>query len=518
MKDTLETNLPEEAGKLEETKKPVETPEIDATADVEANDTAEADAAIAAGKLTKEEILAKLTELVETSVETSRGEVEALKQAYYKIRRNEVEELKKEFIADGGEEKDFTAPADETENKIKDLLTSYKEKRAAILAEEERVKAANYALKLQLIDQLKELCESQDDFNKLYNSFKDIQQRWKEVKAVPQEHFEKLKAKEQENLDAKTVICEQIEAIDFSALKSFKDWEEKNKEVIGLQEKWKTIGFAPKKYNVKIFERFRAACDVYFEKKSEFYKAIKSDMEKNLDAKRALCEKAEALKDSTDWKDTTDKMIALQKEWKTIGPVARKHSDAVWKRFISACDYFFEQKNKNVVSQKSIEQTNLAAKKELIAKIKGMDESLGHDEAIATLKSYMAEWNTIGFVPFKEKDKIYKEYHEAVDQQFDRLKVDQNDRKMQSFRNNLNEMTSGERGKGRLFSERDKLMRMYERMKNELQTYENNIGFLSISSKGGGGLLKEMERKIEKLKEDMALTVKKIDAIDENLE
>ena len=183
MKDTLETNLPEEAGKLEETKKPVETPEIDATADVEANDTAEADAAIAAGKLTKEEILAKLTELVETSVETSRGEVEALKQAYYKIRRNEVEELKKEFIADGGEEKDFTAPADETENKIKDLLTSYKEKRAAILAEEERVKAANYALKLQLIDQLKELCESQDDFNKLYNSFKDIQQRWKEVKA-----------------------------------------------------------------------------------------------------------------------------------------------------------------------------------------------------------------------------------------------------------------------------------------------------------------------------------------------
>ena len=513
--------------------------------------------------------------------------------------------------------KGFTAPADETENKIKDLLTSYKEKRAAILAEEERVKAANYALKLQLIDQLKELCESQDDFNKLYNSFKDIQQRWKEVKAVPQEHvnelwknyqiytekfydiikinnqfrdydfkknlelktalcetveklgnepdvisafhqlqklhqqwreigpvakelredlwarfkaastvinkrhqehFEKLKAKEQENLDAKTVICEQIEAIDFSALKSFKDWEEKNKEVIGLQEKWKTIGFAPKKYNVKIFERFRAACDVYFEKKSEFYKAIKSDMEKNLDAKRALCEKAEALKDSTDWKDTTDKMIALQKEWKTIGPVARKHSDAVWKRFISACDYFFEQKNKNVVSQKSIEQTNLAAKKELIAKIKGMDESLGHDEAITTLKSYMAEWNTIGFVPFKEKDKIYKEYHEAVDQQFDRLKVDQNDRKMQSFRNNLNEMTSGERGKGRLFSERDKLMRMYERMKNELQTYENNIGFLSISSKGGGGLLKEMERKIEKLKEDMALTVKKIDAIDENLE
>lgn len=617
MKDTLETNLPEEAGKLEETKNPVEMPVNEVAADVEPNEAEEEAAIMAAGKLTKDEILAKLTELVETPAEATRGEVEVLKQAYYKIRRNEVEELKKAFLEEGGEEKDFTAPNDETEDKIKDLLAAYKEKRAVILAEEDRVKAANYALKLQLIDHLKELTESQDDFNKLYNSFKDIQQRWKEIKAVPQEHvnelwknyqmysekfydiikinnqfrdydfkknlemktalcetveklgeeqdvisafhqlqklhqqwreigpvakelredlwtrfktastvinkrhqdhFEKLKAKEQENLDAKTAICELIEAIDFTTLKSFKDWENKNKEVIGLQEKWKTIGFAPKKFNVKIFERFRAACDIYFEKKGEFYKAIKTDMEKNLDAKKDLCEKAEALKDSTDWKDTTDKMIALQKEWKKIGPVARKHSDTVWKRFITACDYFFEQKNKNVVSQKSVEQANLATKKDLITKIKGLDEALSHDEAMQTLKGYMAEWNTIGFVPFKEKDKIYKEYHEAVDQQFDRLKVDQSDRKMQSFRNNLSDMSSGERGKGRLFSERDKLMRMYERMKSELQTYENNIGFLSISSKGGGGLVKEMERKIEKLKEEMALAIKKIDAIDENLE
>lgn len=620
MKDTLETNLPEDAGKLEETKAPAETPENvtveSATTEVETNESPDG-TAVAASKLTKEEILDKLTVLVENSVETARSEVEALKQAYYKIRRNEVDELKKAFLENGGEEKDFAAPEDETESKIKELLATYKEKKAAALAEEERIKAANYALKLQLIDQLKALTESQDDFNKLYNDFKEIQQKWKEVKAVPQEHvnelwknyqiytekfydiikinnqfrdydfkknlelktalcetveklqnepdvisafhqlqklhqqwreigpvakelredlwnrfktastvinkrhqehFEKLKAKEQENLEAKTAICEQIEAIDFSALKTFKDWEEKNKEVIALQEKWKTIGFAPKKFNVKIFERFRAACDVYFNKKSEFYKAIKEEMEKNLELKKALCEKAEALKDSTDWKETTEKMIALQKEWKTIGSVARKYSDSIWKRFISACDYFFEQKNKNVVSQKSIEQANLAAKKALIAQINGLDENLPHEEAIATLKGYMSEWNTIGFVPFKEKDKIYKEYHEAVDRQFDRLKVDQTDRKMQSFRNNLNDMTTGERGKGRLYSEREKLMRMYERMKNELQTYENNIGFLSISSKGGGGLLKEMERKIEKLKEEMALTIKKIDAIDENLE
>ena len=637
MKDTHEANLPtEENGKLEETKAPETTPENTAEevvtnetpdAGVAAEETSEAEVKIdevaageetvaTTGKLSKEEILEKLTGLVGAAADATRNEVEALKQAYYKIHRSEVDELKKAFLTAGGEEKDFVAPEDETESKIKELLNVYKEKRAAILAEEERVKAANYALKLQLIDQLKALTESQEDFNKLYNDFKDIQQRWKEVKAVPQEHvselwknyqiysekfydiikinnqfrdydfkknlemktalcetveklqtepdvisafhqlqklhqqwreigpvakelredlwsrfkaastiinkrhqehFEGLKAKEQENLEAKTAICEQIENIDFPALKSFKDWEEKNKEVIALQDKWKTIGFAPKKSNVKIFERFRAACDVYFNRKSEFYKNIKDEMEKNLELKKVLCEKAEALKDSTDWKSTTEKMIALQKEWKTIGSVARKHSDAVWKRFISACDYFFEQKNKNASSQKSVEQTNLAAKKALIEKINTIDEA-DHDEALAALKGYMTEWNTIGHVPFKEKDKIYKEYHEAVDKQFDRLKVDQNDRKMQTFRNSLSDMSNGERGKGKLYGEREKLMRMYERMKNELQTYENNIGFLSISSKGGGGLLKEMERKIDKLKDEMALIIKKIDAIDENLE
>ena len=611
MKDTQDTNLPEEMGKLEDTKMPAEAPEMTAT-----EETAEV-ASIAAGKITKEEILNKLAELVNNAAEIARADVETLKQAYYKIRRNEVEEEKAAFLENGGEEKDFVASEDETENKIKDLLSTYKEKRAALLAEEERIKNENYTLKLQLIDKLKALTESSDDFNKLYNDFKEIQQKWKEIKLVPaeyvndlwknyqiysekfydlikinnqfreydfkknlemktalcetverlqnepdvvsafhqlqklhqqwreigpvakelrdelwarfktastainkrhQEHFEKLKAKEQENLEAKTAICEEIEAIDFSQLKSFKDWENKNKEVIALQEKWKTIGFAPKKHNVKIFERFRAACDAYFNKKSEFYKSLKEGMEKKKKKKKALCEKAEALKDSTDWKETTEQLIALQKEWKKVGSVARKHSDSIWKRFITACDYFFEQKNKNVVSQKSVEQQNLAAKKEIIEKIKALDENLPHNEAVATLKEYMAAWNQIGFVPFKDKDKVYKAYHEAVDQQFDRLKVDMNERKMQSFRNNVNSLAEGADNKGRLYSERERLMRTYERMKNELQTYENNIGFLSVSSKGGGGLVKEMERKIEKLKEEMKLIIQKIDTIDENLE
>lgn len=613
MKDELETNLAgEEAAKLNETNTPAEVPEVTAEAAAVESDNAEENAA---GKLTKDEILNRLQTLVDAPVETVRGEVESLKQAYYKIRRNEVDELKKAFIEQGGDEKDFLAPEDTKENYLKELLSSYKEKKAAYLAEEEKIKAENYAVKLQLIEQLKMLCESQDDFNKLYNEFKDIQQKWKEIKLVPEEHanelwkeyqtyseafydlikinnqfrdydfkknlelktalceaveklqdekdiisafhqlqklhqqwreigpvakdlreelwsrfkaastvinkrhqqhFENLKAKEQENLEAKTAICEQIEGIDYAALKTFKDWDEKNNEVLALQQKWRTIGFTPKKHNTKIFERFRAACDVFFTKKTEFYKAIKAEMEKNLEKKRALCEKAEALKDSTDWKGTTEKLIALQKEWKTIGQVTRRHSDSIWKRFITACDYFFDNKNKNVSSQKSEEQANLEAKKALIEKVKTMDESLETEEAISTLKEWIAEWNEIGHVPFKEKDKVYKAFHEAVDAQFDRLKVDQRDRRMKSYRNNVSEMAG--KGKGKLYSERDRLMRTYERMKNDLQTYENNIGFLSISSKGGSGLVKEMERKIEKLKAEMELTVKKIEAIDENLE
>ena len=618
MKDTQETNLSQDEVKVEETKNPVETPEIETATDVEASATEEAANLMDVSKLSKDEMVDKLAALVESSVEGVRSEVEALKQAYYKLRHNEVEEQKRAFVAAGGEEADFVVPQEETEGKIKALLTVYKEKRAAILAEEERVKAANYALKLQLLDQLKALSESQEDFNKQYSAFKDIQQRWKEIKLVPQEyanelwrsyqaysehfydlikinnqmreydfkknlelktalceaverlatepdvlsafhqlqkmhqqwreigpvakelreelwarfkaasivvnkrhqaHFEKMKEAEVANLKAKTAICEEVEAIDCAALKSVKDWDEKSKEVVAAQEKWRTIGYAPKKHNQKIFDRFRKACDLFFEQKSVFFKQFKAEAQKNLEAKRALCEQAEALKDSTDWKATSEKLIALQKEWKTTGgPMNRKRIDALWKRFNAACDYFFDQKKKSLAPQKAVEESNLAAKKALIEQINQLDEQLEPNEATAKLKAFMTEWNQIGFVPLRDKDKIQKAYREALDKQFDRLKVDQNDRKIQAFRTNLSEMNSGEKGKNRLFNERDKLLRQYERMKNELQTYENNIGFLSISSKGGGGLLKDLERKIESLKADMALIVKKIDAIDENLE
>ena len=618
MKDTQETNLSQDEVKVEETKSSVETPEIETATDVVTDATEEAANLMDVSKLSKDEMVDKLAALVESSVEGVRSEVEALKQAYYKLRHNEVEEQKRAFVAAGGEEADFVVPQEETEGKIKALLTVYKEKRAAILAEEERVKAANYALKLQLLDQLKALSESQEDFNKQYSAFKDIQQRWKEIKLVPQEyanelwrsyqaysehfydlikinnqmreydfkknlelktalceaverlatepdvlsafhqlqkmhqqwreigpvakelreelwarfkaasivvnrrhqaHFEKMKEAEVANLKAKTAICEEVEAIDCAALKSVKDWDEKSKEVVAAQEKWRTIGYAPKKHNQKIFDRFRKACDLFFEQKGVFFKQFKAEAQKNLEAKRALCEQAEALKDSTDWKATSEKLIALQKEWKTTGgPMNRKRIDALWKRFNAACDYFFDQKKKSLAPQKAVEESNLAAKKALIEQINQLDEQLEPNEATAKLKAFMTEWNQIGFVPLRDKDKIQKAYREALDKQFDRLKVDQNDRKIQAFRTNLSEMNSGEKGKNRLFNERDKLLRQYERMKNELHTYENNIGFLSISSKGGGGLLKDLERKIESLKADMALIVKKIDAIDENLE
>ena len=635
MKDTHEANLPtEENGKLEETKAPETTPENTAEevvtnettdAEVAAEETSEAEVKtdeVAAGeetvattgKLSKEEILEKLTGLVGAAADATRNEVEALKQAYYKIHRSEVDELKKAFLTAGGEEKDFVAPEDETESKIKELLNVYKEKRAAILAEEERVKAANYALKLQLIDQLKALIESQEDFNKLYNDFKDIQQRWKEVKAVPQEHvselwknyqtysemfydiikinnqfrdydfkknlemktalcetveklqtepdvisafhqlqklhqqwreigpvakelredlwsrfkaastiinkrhqehFEGLKAKEQENLEAKTAICEQIENIDFPALKSFKDWEEKNKEVIALQDKWKTIGFAPKKSNVKIFERFRAACDVYFNRKSEFYKNIKDEMEKNLALKKALCEKAEALKDSTDWKATADKLMQIQKEWKTIGAVPKKHSESLWQRFIGACDYFFEQKGKNTASQRGEEKENLQKKEQVIEKLKALLESDEEENKQDAVRELMKEWNEIGFVPFKEKDKIYKAYHETVDQLFKALNMSAARRRLDNFKNNLkNDAKEGGQGLSR---ERERLVRAYENKRSEIKTYENNLGFLTCSSKKGSSLLNEMNKKMEKLKDELNLIGEKIAAIDKEM-
>ena len=394
----------------------------------------------------------------------------------------------------------------------------------------------NLEIKTHLCEAAEKLADEQDvvsafhQLQKLHQEFRDTgpvakelrDEIWNRFKAAStavnrrhQQHFEALKETEQHNLDQKTVICEIVEAIEFDQLKTFAAWETKTQEVIALQNKWKTIGFAPQKMNVKIFERFRKACDEFFKKKGEFFKLLKEGMNANLEKKKALCEKAESLKDSTEWKETAEILTKLQKEWKTIGPVSKKYSDAVWKRFITACDYFFEQKGKATSSQRSVEQENLEKKKAIIARLTAIDDTTDADEASKEVRELMKEWNGIGHVPFKEKDRLYKQYHGLIDQLFDRFNISASNKKLSNFKSSIGNIQSG--GSQSLYREREKLVRTYENMKNELQTYENNLGFLTTSSKKGNSLLTEINRKVEKLKSDLELVLQKIKVIDESI-
>ena len=394
----------------------------------------------------------------------------------------------------------------------------------------------NLEIKNRLCEAAEKLADEEDvisafhQLQKLHQEFRDTgpvakelrDEVWNRFKAAStvvnrrhQQHFEALKEAEQHNLDQKTVICEIVESIEYDELKTFSAWENKTQEVIALQTKWKTIGFAPQKMNVKIFERFRHACDDFFKKKGEFFKTLKEGMNENLEKKKALCEKAESLKESTVWKATADTLTKLQKEWKTIGPVPKKHSDTIWKRFISACDYFFEQKNKATSSQRSVELENMEKKKEIITRLSAIDESIDTEEASKQVRELMKEWGTIGHVPFKEKDKLYKQYHSLVDQLFERFNISASNRKLSNFKSNISNIQSG--GSQTLYREREKLVRAYENMKSELQTYENNLGFLTSASKKGNSLLTELNRKVEKLKADLELVLQKIKVIDESI-
>lgn len=394
----------------------------------------------------------------------------------------------------------------------------------------------NLEIKTHLCEAAEKLAEEPDvvsafhQLQKLHQEYRETgpvakelrEEIWARFKAAStavnrrhQQHFDALKEAEQQNLDQKTVICEIIEGIDYNELTNFAAWDNKTQEIIALQNKWKTIGYAPQKMNVKIFERFRAACDTFFNKKAEFFKTVKESMSENLEKKRALCEKAEALKDSTDWKATADVLVKLQKEWKTIGPVAKKHSDAIWKRFIAACDYFFEQKNKAGASQRTEEQANLEKKRDIIARLEAIGEDTDADTAIDQVRNLMKEWNAVGFVPFKEKDKVYKQYHALVDKLFERYNLSQSSKKLSNFKSTLSNIQEG--GAQTLYREREKLARAYENMKSELQTYENNLGFLNASSKKGNSLLTELNRKVEKLKTDIDLVKEKIKAVDESI-
>ena len=326
-----------------------------------------------------------------------------------------------------------------------------------------------------------------------------------------QQHFEGIRAREEDNLARKTVLCEKVEAIAAEENKGSGDWEKHTKQIIDLQTEWKTIGFAPQKMNVKIFERFRAACDDFFGRKAEYFKGLKDTFKQNAEKKRALIEKAKALQDSTDWKATGDKFIALQKEWKTIGIVPKKLGDQLWEEFLGACNKFFEARKAVGAGQHSEEYANLDKKREVIAKLKDIAEEAGEDIQ-EKVQSLVEEYNAIGHVPFKEKDKIYEEYHAVLDKLYKDLNISVAKRRLNNFKQNLKQVA--ERGENALDNERARLFRQYEAIKQEVQTYENNLGFLNASSKKGNSLIDEMNRKVQKLKDDMNLVREKIKAID----
>ena len=564
-----------------------------------------------------EEIVRNLRDLL-NSENPKRKDVDEYKNQFYRSLRNETESQKQEFLSKGGEEIDFIGKESEIYAEGKDLIQKIKEKRADILAKEDAEKEKNIARKLAIIEQIKVLSETQgqEDFNKVYQEFKSLQQEWNDIKLVPQEkvnelwksyqryvekfydlvrinnefreydfkknleiktelceaaerlndesdivsafhqlqnlhqewrevgpvsrkereeiwnrfkeastqinkkyqtHFEQLREKENDNLELKTALCEKLESIDYNQLKSVKDWNNKVKEVLDIQSQWRQIGFVPRKWNTKIYKRYRAACDFFFRSKNEFYKSLRGEMEENLKKKTLLCERAENLKDSQDWKNTTREMIEIQKEWKTVGIVPHKYVDSIWKRFISACDYFFEQKKLNTSSQYEQEQKNLDEKRAIAQKINQIDTILETDEALTQLHELMDQWYEVGHVPYKMKDRVYKEFYDATEAQFDRLNVGKAERKLEAYKSAISDMVRSDNSQGQLLREREKLVRQYERIKNELQTYENNIGFLSVSSKKGNHLLDDMNQKVEKIKSELLLLEKKIRAIEEEL-
>lgn len=614
MTDSLNTNAALQPEELEEHTRQAAPEETPQTENLDTADMENEKAATYELKSSKAEVIERLKELSQDIEHADKAELDFLKQNFYKLHKAETDAARKAFVENGGMEEDFVPTPDPDEETYKEVMKDIKEKRNALLAQQEQLKEENLQKKLAIIEKLKELIESPEDANKSYATFKQLQQEWNDIKLVPankvnelwrsyqvqvekfydilklnnefreydfkknleikthlceaaerladepdvvsafhqlqklhqefrdtgpvakelresvwarfkaastavnrrhQQHFEQLKAEEQHNLDQKTVICEIVEATEYDKLKTFLDWENKTQEILALQAKWKTIGFAPQKMNVKIFERFRRACDDFFKRKGEYFKLLKEELLNNLAKKKALCEQAEALKDSTDWKETGDKLTRLQKEWKTIGPVQKKYSDAVWKRFISACDYFFEQKKRATSSQHSAELDNLETKRGILARLKALVEQPDDENTEKTVRDAIKEWNNTGHVPFRDKDKLYKEFHKLVDELFDRLNLTAAQRRMTNFRSNVKEM-AGKEGNS-MQRERERLIRQYEAKKSEIQTYENNLGFLTAASKKGNSLVNEINRKVDKLKADLQVLEEQIRTLEDSM-
>lgn len=558
----------------------------------------------------KSEIIDRLKEIVSGDENPEKDEIDYLKTAFYKIHIAEREAKQKEYLEAGGDPEQYVVTPDEQEEVFKAEMSLIKEKRQKYFLQQEEEKQENLKKKLEIIEAIKSMATSPEEANKSYPKFKELQQQWKEIKAVPadkanelwrnyqlyveqfydllklnieareydfkknldlktalceaaerldqesdvisafhqlqelhqqyreigpvakdlreqiwgrfkaastiinkkhQQHFEQLRAQEEENLTRKKALCEQAEAIVGEDNKSSADWEKHTKSIIAIQAEWKTIGFAPQKMNVKIFERFRAACDSFFSKKAQYFKQLKESFAENARKKEILVEKARALQDSTEWKSTSDKLIALQKEWKTIGVVPKKQGDQLWNDFLAACNKFFEARNAANAGTRNQEHDNLEKKRDIIGKLKALLEEKPEDlqEKVQTL---VETYNQVGHVPYREKDKLYKEYHEVLNKLYKDLNVTIAQKRLDNFKNNLKSFAK--RGEDALDNERGRLMRRYESLKQEITTYENNLGFLNASSKKGNSLIDEMNRKVQKLKDDMELVKQKIKAID----
>lgn len=559
----------------------------------------------------KEEILRRATEIVAENETPDKEEIDNLKTTFYKLHIAERDAEQKAYLENGGDPEAYQVSPDPVEEAFKAQMGVIKERRAKLFLEQEQEKQENLQKKTEIIEKIKAMATSPDEANKSYQAFKDLQQQWKEIKAVPadkanelwrnyqlyveqfydllklnneareydfkknlelkeklcenaerladekdiisafhqlqelhqeyreigpvskelreqiwarfkaastvinkrhQQHFEEMRANEEENLAKKTALCEKVETIVAAENKGAADWEKRTKEIIDIQAEWKTIGFAPQKMNVKIFERFRTACDVFFSRKADFFKAMKEKYAQNAEKKKELVEKARQLSESTDWKSTADKLIALQKEWKTIGMVPRKLGDKLWNDFITACNHFFEARNAAHAGTRGEERENLSKKKAVIAKLKEMMGTTP-DNAAETIKQLIEEYNAIGHVPFNEKDKVYAHFHDTVDKLYKELNISVASQKLDDFKSNLKNLAK--KGADVVDNERGKLMRRYEALKSEIQTYENNLGFLTAKSKKGNSLVDEMNRKVTRLKDDLELVRQKIKAIDQ---
>lgn len=481
---------------------------------------------VAARENVKRENLEKKTNIIE-SINRLTDDPDNINRQYSKL-----QQLQQEFKAVG------EVPATDATDVWKNYQKAV-EKFYDLLKMNKELRDYDFKKNLEIKQQLCAEAEALDDEPDVVAAFKklqDLHTNWRETGPVAkdlredlwarfknassvvnkkyQAFFEERKANEKMNADAKEALCERIEQISTENLKSYAAWDEVTKQIIGLQDEWKKLGFASRRLNNELFTRFRKKCDEFFAQKAEFFKKMKEDLAANLARKNELCEKAEALKDSTDWKATTDALVALQKEWKTIGPVSKKHSDAVWKRFITACDSFFEQKKKQTSGTRAAEHENLKAKKAIIAKLKEIfaaDET--PEDAPQQVRNLMDEWQQIGHVPYKEKDKLYAAYRELIDKAFDELDMRGTRARMAHFERSVREMD----GNGdKMSRERERLVRAYEQKCGELKTYENNMGFFSARSKDGNSIVKEMERKIANLKEEIVALEQKIKILDEN--